>query len=171
MKRAFIYIAAAAACIAAGGEVTARTMHIGYGHGVYCALGTAATVGCDKAPADGAARLASAAVIVVCIPLFALAYGSLSNAHLRKHMALHHAATVKAVSEEMGAVRRHVTTEVGGLHRRLDDHAQLIRAAAGAQVRGEAGSNPAEAGLPAESAVVPSPAATSRKLRKPAQPK
>jgi hypothetical protein len=132
MNRAIIYIGLAAAAIAAGGGFLARTMHLPYGHAVYCAIGTAATVGCDAAPADGGARLASSAVIVVCVPLFALAYGSLSSAHLRKHMGLHMRATVKQVKDELASsvteMQKHVTASADALHRRLNDHAELIRA-------------------------------------------
>lgn len=159
MKRALIYMAAAAACIIAGGAVIARTMHIGFGHGVYCALGTAATVGCDATPADAGARLASAAVIVVCIPLFALAYGSLSSAHVRKHMGLHRQAAVAQLRAELDDVRAHVTTSLdnatSALHRKLDDHAELVNSA----VQQAAAMQPPAPAAPEPPADKPKPAA------------
>jgi hypothetical protein len=124
MKRALILIGAAAVCIAVAGAVIGHVMHLAYGHGVYCALGMAATEGCDTTPATGAARIVSAAVLVVCIPLFAAAYGSLMSAHLRKHMDLHRRAAVAQLREELSVVRKHITDTSAEMHSALDKHAQ-----------------------------------------------
>jgi hypothetical protein len=165
VKRALVLIALAAGCVALAGVFIGRTMHLAYGHAVYCALGTAATVGCDKTPADGTARLASAAVIVTCIPLFAAAYGSVMSAHLRRHMDLHRRATVAQIRHDLDEVKAHTRKTVNGaatsLHRRLDDHEDLIRAmAADGPVRGGAGGNPARSeGLSAEETGPAGPAA------------
>lgn len=131
MKRAVILVAAAAGCVAVAGVLIGRTMHLGYGHAVYCALGMAATEGCDKVPATGEARLVSALVLVICIPLFAAAYGSLHIGALRKRLAEHHSAIEKAVGLQLQGTREHVSAEVEkatqAMHRRMDAHADLIR--------------------------------------------
>lgn len=136
MRRALVLIALAAGCIAAGGALIGATMHLPYGHAVYCSLGYAATEGCDATPATGMGRLVAAAVFVVCIPLFAGAGGSLMSAHLRKHMDLHRRATVAQIRHDLDDVKQHTRKTVNGaataLHRRLDDHEDLIRSMAGA---------------------------------------
>lgn len=177
MKRALYLIAAAAGCVAAGGGVLASAMHLSYGRGVYCALGTAATVGCDATPATTTARVASAAVIVVCIPLLAAAYGSLHTRAIGKHTAKQHALTVAAVGKELDGIRQHVTKTVGdsenALHRRLDDHATLIstalKAADGPAI---GGTDPAKSeGLKADGLVIPPPATKTSTRKPPATPK
>ncbi len=127
MKRALIYIAAAAACILAGGVLLAVTEHLSAGTGVYCGLGTATTVGCSPG-IPVAARIVSAALMLTAIPLFALAYGSLSNAHLRKHMGLHMKATVAQVRNELEFTLQRLTEEADKRHvilrGALDKHAR-----------------------------------------------
>jgi hypothetical protein len=165
MRRALVLLAAAVAAIAAGGYVIGRIMHLPYGHGLYCAIGVASTEGCDVAPRNQAARLVLAGVIVVCIPLFTAAYSSIMSAHLRKHMDLHRRATVAQIRHDLDDVMAHTRKTVNGaatsLHRRLDDHEDLIRAmAADGPVRGGAGGNPARSeGLSAEETGPAGPAA------------
>src|SRR5580700_8993035 len=137
MKRALILIGAAAVCIAVAGAVIGHIMHLAYGHGVYCALGMAATEGCDTTPATGAARLVSAAVLVVCIPLFAAAYGSLMSAHLRKHMDLHRRAGVAQLREELSVVRKHITDTSAEMHSAHAHHEALKAHATAAAVKPE----------------------------------
>jgi hypothetical protein len=86
VKRAFIMLGTAAAIVAAGGWALAVTWHLSYGRGLYCALGTATTVGCDATPSSTAGRAASAAVMLTTIPLLAAVFALLTGLHLRGHI-------------------------------------------------------------------------------------
>jgi hypothetical protein len=152
MRRALVLLAAAVAAISAGGYVIGRIMHLPYGHGLYCAIGVASTEGCDVAPRNQAARLVLAGVIVVCIPLFTAAYSSIMSAHLRKHMDLHRRATVAQIRHDLDDVKAHTRKTVNGaatsLHRRLDDHEDLMRAMAAGGLATSQGLSAEETGPP-----------------------
>jgi hypothetical protein len=87
VKRAWLLLAAAALSVIAGGAVIAATWHVSFGHGLYCSLGTASTVGCDKQPVSPAGWIAASAVMLTAIPLLAAAFGSLHLDKVRKHVA------------------------------------------------------------------------------------
>jgi hypothetical protein len=87
VRRAVLLLAAAAASVIAGGVVIAATWHVSFGHGLYCSLGTASTVGCDKQPVSPAGWIAAAAVMLTAIPLLAAAFGSLHLDKVRAHVA------------------------------------------------------------------------------------
>lgn len=133
MKRAVILIALAGCCIAGGGWLYALTEHVSYGRGLYCAVGTASTDGCDLTAGTTAARIASVVVILTAIPLLAAAFGTITSAHLRRHMGLHMQSTVAQVKHELASVQKDVTARVDSataeLHRRFDDHAALVASA------------------------------------------
>ena len=82
MKRAWLSLAAAAACIIAGGALIAVTWGLSFWHGLYCSVGTAATVGCDASPHGTSGRLVAVAVMVTAIPALANAF---SHIHLHRH--------------------------------------------------------------------------------------
>jgi ion channel len=86
VSRPVILVAAAAGCVLAGGALIAVTWHLSYGHGLYCALGTATTVGCDAEPRSGTGMLAAAAVMLTAIPLLAAAFGQLHLDKVREHV-------------------------------------------------------------------------------------
>lgn len=72
-RRVLLLLAAAAACVAGGGWLLAVTWHLSLGTGLYCAVGHAATVGCNPA-LDGAAQVASVLVMLTAIPLLAAVF-------------------------------------------------------------------------------------------------
>lgn len=86
MKRAAVLLAAAALAVIAGGIAIAITWHLSLGHGIYCSVGTASTVGCDTAPARPAGQLAAVAVMLTAIPLLAAVFASLHLDQVRKHV-------------------------------------------------------------------------------------
>ncbi len=86
MRPAPVLIAAAAGCVLAGGAVISVTWHVSYGHALYCAVGTAATVGCDVTPRTAAGQVTAVAVMLTAIPLLAAAYASLHLDQVRKHV-------------------------------------------------------------------------------------
>jgi hypothetical protein len=90
MRRAWWLLAAAAVSVIAGGAVIAATWRVSFGHGLYCSLGTASTVGCDKQPVSPAGWIAASAVMLTAIPLLAAAFGSLHLDKVREHLDAHH---------------------------------------------------------------------------------
>lgn len=96
MKRPPLLIAAAAGCVLAGGILIAVTWHVPFGHGLYCSLGTAATVGCDVLPRSGAGEITAVLVMLTAIPLLAAAFAQLHldkvREHVDKKLSEHHEA-------------------------------------------------------------------------------
>jgi hypothetical protein len=189
MKRTVIFLAAAGGCILAGGAGLAVTEHLPLWHGLYCALGTGATVGCDVTATRPAAQIVSAAVMLTAIPLLAAAFAALTGARLATWWHQHHGQHFRS---ELDTVRRKLTDEANLRHADVMDvldrqHQDLLdRAAAQHEAlkahvtavvadgpgRGGAGSNPARSeGLPAETApagpVVPPPATARPPRRRP----
>jgi hypothetical protein len=101
-RRACTLFAATAAVIGAGGELLAATWHLGYWHGLYCSLGTAATAGCDTAPRAPAGWAAACAVILIAIPLLATAFGQLHLDKIRAHVDTRFAENRKDTSDQAG---------------------------------------------------------------------
>ena len=93
-------LAAAAGAVAAGGAVIAATWHLSFGHGLYCSLGVATTVGCDVQPPGTAGRVAAAAVMLTTIPLLAAAFGQIHLDRVRAHLDRHH----RAIHERLDAI-------------------------------------------------------------------
>jgi hypothetical protein len=81
MRRTLSLLAAAVACVLAGGWLLARTLHVGFGHGLYCAVGLGLTNGCDVAPHGGRGQLVATAVMLIVIPLLAAAFARLTAMH------------------------------------------------------------------------------------------
>jgi len=68
-KRALQVLGATAALDAALGVGYGLADRIGIAHGLYCATGTATTVGCDVAPRGWLAYAISAAMMLTIVPL------------------------------------------------------------------------------------------------------
>lgn len=155
MKRLIALLIAAAAVMAAEASLVAATWHITYGHGLYCVLGVASTVGCDAQPPGVAGRLAAVAVILTCIPLLAAVFSWLTGKHAGRHAAAkvkeHLADAEKRIAAEADgrhvAMQRHIERLLKGHCIDLKDHISKV---ADAQVNAGAGSNPASQGLTAD---------------------
>jgi len=59
---------------------------IGIGHGIYCATGTATTVGCDIAPHGWLAYLLSTMMMVTIVPLFASVFAFFTTGLTADHI-------------------------------------------------------------------------------------
>jgi hypothetical protein len=81
----------------------ARLDRIPLAHGLYCALGTATTVGCDIAPRNPAAYAFSALMMLTVVPLFAAVFSFFTTGLTADHVDKRH----KQMTE-------HVTTTAGG---------------------------------------------------------
>jgi hypothetical protein len=86
VSRPLVLVAAAGGCVLAGGVAIALTWHLPLGHGLYCSVGTAATVGCDVTPHSGAGQVIAVAVMLTAIPLLAAAFGQLHLDKVREHV-------------------------------------------------------------------------------------
>ena len=192
MSRGRNLLLAAVACIIAGGFGLAFTEHLGPLRGLYCSVGTATTAGCDVTAVLPWARVVTASLMLVAVPLLAAGFAEVTAKRVHARMSGHLAA-------ELADLRDKVRQDSAALHtalqHRLDRHhdellgrmdvqheatnarlhqgfGQVIaqadanaQRAADTQVRAGAGSNPAESGLAAEGAKVPPAAA--RKVPRP----
>jgi hypothetical protein len=155
MKRLALLLAAAAAVMAAEASLLAATWRITYGHGLYCVLGVASTVGCDAEPHSVAGRLAAVAVILTCIPLLGAVFAWLTGKHAARHATArvkgHLDAAEKRIAEEADgrhvAMQRHIERLLKGHCSDLKEHISKV---ADARVNGGAGANPANQGLTAD---------------------
>lgn len=73
-KKATQVLIATVALDAALGVAYGMADDIHWAHGMYCALGTATTVGCDVPPATGAGYVLSAIMMLTVVPLFAAVF-------------------------------------------------------------------------------------------------
>jgi hypothetical protein len=55
-------------------------------HGLYCALGTATTVGCDVPPVNGPAYVLSAAMMLIVVPLWTAAIAYFTTGLMADHV-------------------------------------------------------------------------------------
>lgn len=129
MKRIIALLAAAAACIAGGGWLIGRTWHLGYAHGLYCAMGTATTLGCDASPPSSAGRWAQIALMVTAIPLLGAAFALMTGRGAAVVWHALHSAALDARLEEM---REHLSREMRTHRQQLEErlnrhHAELVR--------------------------------------------
>jgi hypothetical protein len=94
VSRVRVLLAATAADITAGGWLISATWKISLLHGLYCAVGTAATVGCDTTPATNPGRAAQVLLMLTAIPLLAAVFGQLHldkvNEHIETRLHEHH---------------------------------------------------------------------------------
>lgn len=59
--------------------------HIGIWHGLYCATGTATSLGCDVLPADGTAYVLSTLMMLTILPLFAAIFSLFTTGLVASH--------------------------------------------------------------------------------------
>jgi hypothetical protein len=162
VKRAVVLLAAAAVVVTAGGWVLAVTWHLSFGAGLYCSLGTASTAGCNPGLST-AGKAAAAGVMLLAIPLLAACFSLLTGHHAGRRAAErareHVTAAEKRIAEEADRrhviMQRHVERLLAGHCADIKEHVSLV---AEGPARGGAGSNPAGAGLNAESAGSAAPA-------------
>lgn len=121
MKRPALLLAAAAACVAAGGWLFAATWHLSYGHGLYCAIGTASTVGCDTVPDSAAGRVAAVAVMLTAIPVLAACFALLTGRHAGRR------ASAK-VKEHLDAAEKHIAEDADERHVAMQRHVERLLA-------------------------------------------
>jgi hypothetical protein len=167
VKRAIVLLAAAAAVMAAEADLLAATWHVTYGHGLFCVLGIASTVGCDAQPPGVAGRLAAVVVILTCIPILGAVFAWLTGKHAARHAAAkvreHLGATEKRIAEEADKrhviMQRHIERVVAGHCADVKQHVSVV---ADGPARGGAGSNPAKSERLDADGPVDAPSATAK---------
>jgi hypothetical protein len=162
VKRAGILLAVAAGFVAGGGWLLAVTWHLPYGRGLYCAIGTATTVGCDASPGSTAARVAAAAVMLTTIPVLAACFALVTGHHASKRIRGHLAGAEQRIAVE--ADRRH-TIMTRHVERLLAGHAADLKEHVSAVAEAQASTATAEQSRAANSAAEIRD--TQRKLRRP----
>ena len=101
MRRTVILAASAFACVLAGAAVFSATDHVGFWRGLYCSVGTAATVGCDTTPAGTSGRIAAVAVELTAIPLLGATFASLTAMHVHRRIG-------RRLDQHLDDVRAHI---------------------------------------------------------------
>lgn len=133
-RAALVVIAAALGLDALFGWAFATVEHLTVWRGLFCALANAVTVGGDHSPTTVGGYLVTAAECLTVVPLFAATFSLFTSGLTAVHVRTGHKATVAQVKAELGTVAGQIQGAADGhaqaLHRRLDDHADLIRAAA-----------------------------------------
>lgn len=85
-KRAFQVLLATVALDAVFGLLYALADHVHPLHGMYCAIGTATTVGCDVPPANGPAYVLSTVMMLTVVPLFAAVFSFFTSGLTADHV-------------------------------------------------------------------------------------
>lgn len=85
-KRALQVLAATFGLDGVLGVLYGLADHVHALHGVYCALGTATTVGCDIPPANGYAYVLSAVMMLTVVPLFAAVFSFFTSGLTADHV-------------------------------------------------------------------------------------
>jgi voltage-gated potassium channel Kch len=134
-RRAMVTIAAAAVLDTGLGSAFADVEHVSEPHGLYWALTTATTVGYgDIAPHTAAGHWIAALVMLTVVPLFAAAFSLFTSGLTEVHVAASRDLLTAHVGRELAGACKELSKvadrHADALHRRLDDHAELIKAAA-----------------------------------------
>lgn len=89
-KRALEVLAATVILDAALGAGYGYADHIGPLHGVYCATGTATTVGCDVSPHGWVAYALAFVMLLTIVPLFTSAFAFFTTGLTADHVDKNH---------------------------------------------------------------------------------
>jgi hypothetical protein len=72
--------------------------HVGFWHGLYCATGTATTVGCDVAPQGWLPHVISVAMMLTVVPLFSSVFAFFVTGLTAAHIDARHEELKKHVN-------------------------------------------------------------------------
>jgi hypothetical protein len=89
-RRAFRVLAATVALDIVLGVVYGETDNISVLHGLYCAIGTATTVGCDITPRTAGGYITSAVMMLSVVPLFAAVFSFFTTGLTADHVDKRH---------------------------------------------------------------------------------
>lgn len=99
MRHALVLLAAVAASLLLGAGLITAAWHLGYLHALYCAIGNAATDGCDVTPRTGAGQVVAVVVILVTIPLFGLLVARVTSVHVDRLWRRRNGADIAQIRE------------------------------------------------------------------------
>ena|SRR5271170_6037892 len=86
MKKALGILALAIAVVISASWFISRTWNLSLWHGFYCSSATALTVGCDKYPPSLSGQVVTVVLMLVAVPLFAIAFSLLTSIHIHKRI-------------------------------------------------------------------------------------
>lgn len=89
-KKALRVLAVTVVLDVALGAAFGYSTHTGFWHGVYCATGTATTVGCDVDPQGWLSHVVSAIMMLTIIPLFASVFSFFTTGLTADHIDVRH---------------------------------------------------------------------------------
>jgi hypothetical protein len=88
--------------------------HIGVWHGLYCATGTATSLGCDVLPADGAGYVLSFLMMLTILPLFTAIFSLFTTGLMASHVDTRTEQQTDALKGHVDAKTEQQTTEIKG---------------------------------------------------------
>jgi hypothetical protein len=88
--------------------------HIGIWHGLYCATGTATSLGCDVLPADGAGYVLSFLMMMTILPLFSAIFSLFTTGLMTNHVDAKTEQQTTALKGHVDAKTEQQTTEIKG---------------------------------------------------------
>jgi HAMP domain-containing protein len=83
-------------------------------HGLYCAIGTATTVGCDIPPATGPAYVLTVAMMVTVVPLFAAVFSFFTSGLTAGHVDALTDQQTRAITGHVDAKTEQQTSAITG---------------------------------------------------------
>lgn len=100
-KRALIILAVTVVLDVVLGVLYGIDDHIGVWHGLYCATGTATSLGCDVLPVDGAGYVLSFLMMLTILPLFSTIFSLVTTGLTASHVD-------EKTAEQTNAIKGHV---------------------------------------------------------------
>lgn len=98
-RRALTVLGGTVALDVGFGVLYGLTDHIGVLHGLYCATGTATSLGCDVLPANGPAYILSTLMMLTILPLFAAIFSLFTSGLISSHVDQKHEELKKHVTD------------------------------------------------------------------------
>jgi hypothetical protein len=86
--------------------------HIGIWHGLYCATGTATSLGCDVLPADGAGYVLSFLMMLTILPLFGAMFSLFTTGLTVSHVDVKTAQQTADIAHHVNKVTEAQTGQI-----------------------------------------------------------
>ncbi len=86
--------------------------HIGVWHGLYCATGTATSLGCDVLPVDGTGYVLSFLMMMTILPLFSAIFSLFTTGLMASHVDAKTEQQTSAIKGHVDVKTEQQTTEI-----------------------------------------------------------
>jgi len=111
-KRALVVLAVTAVLDVILGVLYGIDDHIGIWHGLYCATGTATSLGCDVLPVDGAGYVLSFMMMLTILPLFSAIFSLFTTGLMTSHVDVKTEQQTMAITGHVDAKTEQQTSEI-----------------------------------------------------------